>query len=132
MRVLEFNYIALVSLHIGDMLLTIFGTMNEFLPFLGEVTLPRAVPFSFVFPPRIAFSYFVMGPVFNFYVATLGDNGTVAARACATEAGFSFSKLIVYQCILHGVLPALEKSEESTSAKLSKSEAKLLTSSVEM
>lgn len=85
MRVLKLHYVALVSLHIGDMFLVIFCAMDKFLPFLGEVTFPRAVPFSFVFPPRIAVPCFMMRPVLNFNVATLGDNGTVAAGAFAGQ-----------------------------------------------
>lgn len=50
---LELDEPTTICLHIRDVLLTGFGVVNNLLPSIGEFRLPFAVPFCFVYPPRV-------------------------------------------------------------------------------
>ena len=61
----------LIGLHICDVLLTVFGLVDNFLPFDGKLAFPGTVPFGFVLPKEATVSFPMMSPVPNLDFSTL-------------------------------------------------------------
>jgi hypothetical protein len=50
---LELDYPSMIGPHVCDVFLTVFSPIDKLLPVDWELSLPIAVPFGFVLPPRV-------------------------------------------------------------------------------
>lgn len=69
----------LIGLHICDVLLTVFGLVDNFLPFDGKLAFPGTVPFGFILPPGVADAFALVSPVPDFDLSALCHHGGSAA-----------------------------------------------------
>lgn len=75
---LELDYPSLVSLYISYVPLSTIGVVDNLLPAFGEMPLPRAMPFSFVFPPKITDAKVLVSPVPNIDFTAPCNHGLIA------------------------------------------------------
>jgi len=81
--VLEFNHPTITGLHVCDVSFTVFGVVNDFLPFIGKLVFPGAVPFCFVLPPRVAEAASLVSPMPHPDFSALGNHRMIASRTLA-------------------------------------------------
>lgn len=85
----------MLGLDICNVLGAVVCLVNNFLPSIGECCLPVAVPFCFVFPPRVAEAPSLVGPMPNPDFSALGNHRVIAIRTAARKIGLSFLALSV-------------------------------------
>jgi hypothetical protein len=73
-RILEFQYPALVGPYIGNVFFTVIRKMNVFLPILRELILPCSEPGRFIVPPRITNFSRSVSPMMDNYLSTFCDH----------------------------------------------------------
>src|ERR1700730_16641287 len=98
---LEFDYPPMLGLDVCNVLGAVVCVVNNFLPSIGEFCLPFAVPFCFVFPPRVAEAPSLMSPMPNPDFSTLGDHRLIAIRTLARKIGLSFLALSIDEREFH-------------------------------
>src|SRR6267154_2799091 len=92
---LEFDYPPMLGLNVCNVLGAVVGVVNNFLPSIGEFRLPFAVPFCFVFPPRVAAATSLVSPMPNPFFSALGNHRVIANRTLAGKFGPSFLALSI-------------------------------------
>ncbi len=86
-RMLKFNYPPLIGLYICYVFLSVIGLVDNFLPAVGKLSFPSAVPFGFVLPPGIACATSFVGPVPDFDFSALWNHRLTASWTVAEQIG---------------------------------------------
>lgn len=113
---LELDSEAVRGVYICDVLLTKRVEPDDFLPVVRELAFPRAVPFRFAFPPRIADPLSAMGPMMDSLVPAFGNHGTAANGTRAGQSRRWWGAFAVYKRETHALLPASQSVRKRASA----------------
>jgi hypothetical protein len=80
---LKLKHPTLIGLYVCYVLLTVFGSLNNFLPILWKLFLPSPVPWGFVLQPRVTEFTWSMSPVPHPYLSAPCDHRVTATRTRA-------------------------------------------------
>ena len=75
---LELDHPPLICLYIRYVFLATIGSVDNLLPIFGKFSFPSAVPFGFVFPPRITGPTSYVSPVPNLDLSALRNRRLIA------------------------------------------------------
>lgn len=98
---LKFDYPSVRGLNIRNVAFTVPGMTDPLLPITRKMVFPRAMPFGFVFPPRITSATPLVGPVPNLQFSALCDHRLIASWAIAGQIGLRLLALPINERELH-------------------------------
>jgi hypothetical protein len=98
---LKLKYPSLISHYISYVLFSVIGLVDNLLPAFGKLSFPRAMPFSFWFPPTITDAAAFVGPVPNLDFSALGYDWVIANRTLPWKIGLSFLAFSIYERKFH-------------------------------
>jgi len=103
---LKLNHKAMRGTNISDVLFPGLPiVLDKFLAFGRKVVFPRAVPFGFLFGPRITIPDSPVRPVGDSVRAAFGNNFAITTATHPPPSGIGFNTLIACKCISHVARP---------------------------